>query len=103
MIDMKYKQVYCNVLAKVIHNGVELANHKNYQSLALLLIFFFNHNSVVCCGFAYSNNNKGTGIAELFKKNIKSITGDHLTDIMGIIVAYQEDIGVSTQLDLSER
>ena len=87
MIYMKYKQIYGNVLAKVICDGVALENHKSFQYLALLLIdFFWKNYLVVCCGFAYLNTKKDPGIAYLLKKSFKFITRNHLTDIMGIMV-----------------
>ena len=81
-----------------------MANHKTYQYLDLQLIdHFWNNNLVVCCRFDYKKNNKDTGIEELFNKNVKNITGHHITDIMDIIIADRAAIGISTKLDLDER
>ena len=87
MIDMKCKQIHGNVLAQVIHDDVTMANHKKSLSLALQLIDpFWEKNLLLCCGFADSKNNKRASIADFFKRKSKSITGHHLTDIMGIMV-----------------
>ena len=49
--------------------------------------------------FYTKNNNKDDGISDIFKKKANSITGHHLTGIMGIMVEDLEAIGVSTKLD----
>ena len=91
------------MFTKRFHDGVTLDNNKNNQSLDLKLIDpFWKNNFVVCCGFAYTKNNKDSGIEDIFKKKVKSITGHYITYIMVIMVADWATIGVSTQLNLDE-
>ena len=104
IINMKCKKIHKNVFAQGIHDGVTLANYRNYQSLDLQLIdTFWEKNLVVCCGFPYSKNKKDSGVSDILNKKFNSIMGHHITYIMGIMVADRADIWVSTQLGLDER